>query len=510
MNSEINLKEDELKEGKYVNKTKLWHIGLFALNNTATNSYLVLMNMVSYLTFGVAGLVMSILLNIATAMRIFDAITDPIIGTLIDRTHKHGKCRPFIIFGQIIMLLSVLTIFTVVTKISNTALAYVAFIGLYAVYIIGYTCQCAITKVGQPILTSDPKQRPMFSLFDSIYNAILFTSYGMILPILASKNGGLSNQATMNTMLLIFIPASIIFSICAIIGIWSKDNDKYFIKNNHPIKFKEFLPVLKHNRGIQMLVISAATDKLATTLAQHTLITTLIFAIILGNYSISTSISIPVTISTIAAILIGTMIARKLGQKKALVWTTIAAIIGMVIFMTIIIVINPSGKSITLASGVGIIFLIGWILSRMGMSVTSGIVIPMIADCSDYETYLTGKSVPGLMGTLFSFIDKLISSIATSILSALFIWAGYGSSIDSTTEYSNKLFVVFIIAYCIIPILGWIATLIAMKFYPLNKEKMKEVNAKLIEIRAEQDEEAQAILAKQHSISEEVKEVTEI
>ena len=39
-------------------------------------------------------------------------------------------------------------------------------------------------------------------------------------------------------------------------------------------------------------------------------------------------------------------------------------------------------------------------------SVSSSIVIPMIADCADYETYLTGRYVPGMMGTLFSFVDK--------------------------------------------------------------------------------------------------------
>ena len=29
--------------------------------------------------------------------------------------------------------------------------------------------------------------------------------------------------------------------------------------------------------------------------------------------------------------------------------------------------------------------------------------IPMVADCSDYETYRSGKYIPGIMGTLFSW-----------------------------------------------------------------------------------------------------------
>ena len=35
------------------------------------------------------------------------------------------------------------------------------------------------------------------------------------------------------------------------------------------------------------------------------------------------------------------------------------------------------------------------------------------------------------------------------------------------------------------PILGWIASLIAMKFYPLDKEKMIEVQAKIAGMKAE-------------------------
>ena len=34
--------------------------------------------------------------------------------------------------------------------------------------------------------------------------------------------------------------------------------------------------------------------------------------------------------------------------------------------------------------------------------IAEGIVIPMTADCADYEVYRSGRYVPGLMGTLFA------------------------------------------------------------------------------------------------------------
>ncbi|MFQ7528420.1 MAG: MFS transporter [Mediterraneibacter gnavus] len=45
--------------------------------------------------------------TMVTVMRLFDAVTDPIIGALIDRTStKFGKFRPFMVLGNVIMIVS--------------------------------------------------------------------------------------------------------------------------------------------------------------------------------------------------------------------------------------------------------------------------------------------------------------------------------------------------------------------------------------------------------------------
>ncbi len=456
----------------------VWQIGLFACNNAATNCYMILLNMVSYYTFGPAGMLMSVLLNVATVMRIFDGFTDPFIGTLIDKTQtRFGKYRPFMIIGQIVMLASVLILFTLVNKIPNTFLAYVVFTLVYAVYILGYTCQTACTKAGQTIITQDPKQRPLMALFDTTYTTIIFTAFGMILPYLASKYGGLSNASCFNTMMLIYMPLSFVLTVFAVIGIWQKDNDKYYIKNNRPIKFKDFIKAIKHNKAIQMLVLSAASDKLAQTIVGNTLITTLLFGIILGNYNISSYLAIPTSLATILAIFLGTIISRRSGQKKAFVYSSIFSIVSAIILFVVMIIINPKGNTLSLATAGGIFFMISYILLRIGISLTGGIVIPMIADCSDYEVMISGNAIPGLIGTLFSFVDKVVSSLATSILSLMLIWAiGADGKLDVDMPYSNKLFVVFMIGSIIIPIIGWVINIVAMMFYPLDRRKMEEVS----------------------------------
>ena len=71
-----------------VNRAKLYQLVLFPLNNGATNVYYVLV--LSYIaTFGSNVLALGTLFAsvMVTAMRLCDAITDPIIGALMGLTH---------------------------------------------------------------------------------------------------------------------------------------------------------------------------------------------------------------------------------------------------------------------------------------------------------------------------------------------------------------------------------------------------------------------------------------
>ena len=88
-----------------LNRAKLYQLVLFPLNNGATNVYYVLV--LSYIaTFGANVLSLGTLFAsvMVTGMRVFDALTDPIIGALMDRTNGNfGKFRPFMVIGNIIM-----------------------------------------------------------------------------------------------------------------------------------------------------------------------------------------------------------------------------------------------------------------------------------------------------------------------------------------------------------------------------------------------------------------------
>ena len=486
----------QTKSSKYygengVHRVPLWRIAGYALNNASTNMYLFLMNYVAYFLTGIVGAVVVTASSFSMGMRLWDAVTDPFIGFLVDKTNgKFGKNRPFMVIGNIILLISSFILFFVTPKLpENTVIRFGFFIVISAIYYLGYTFQCVVTKSAQSCVTNDPKQRPLFGIFDGIYNTILFTVFAIIASNLGQKYGSFTNAAVFHDLWAMIAPLSFICMCIAVFCIAPKDRQEFY-GTGKPVKisFKDYWDVLKNNHAIQMLVISASTDKLAASTRTAT-VSIVMIGIVAGDYAINGAltgiITIPATILMMFGI--GTL-ATRLGQKRAMAIGSWGGIVMNALLACLWLFGDPTTLHngahginwgvFTICHVVGSIIMIGF------TGITSSIVIPMTADCADYEVYRSGKYVPGLMGTLFSFVDKLISSLAPMIAGIMFAAIGFTQTLpDLNTPYSLSLKVVAIFLMYGIVIIGLICNLIAMKFYPLTKEKMEEIQDEIARIK---------------------------
>ena len=522
-----------------IHRAKMWEIMMYALNNTSTNTYMVVVGYISYFLIGIVGLASVLAGSIVTIMRIWDGVTDPFVGMMVDKTNgKFGKNRPFIVIGQIIMFATTFVMFNFIPKM-GTGVRFVAFIIIYMIYIIGYTCQCVVTKSAQTCLTNDPKQRPIFAMCDTVYNIVLMNIMFPIIvtdvlvpkftltaeanaaeiaslvaqnPSLAGiveKSGGslsaFYNPGLFTTMQLMFGGLSAVFAVCAIIALWRKDNPKYFgLGTTQKVGIKDYVDTLAHNRAIQMLVVSASTDKLFMSTKSNATVMICLFGIIFGNYSAYSSYSqitsIPICL---ISLLLMNKIARQMGQKASMLVGTWGGIIGSIAITLFLFFFNPKGDASkfslpafrlirpdtwgTLFTGwttTALIFVLLVIAWSGVQALSSSIVITMTADCADYEVYRTGKYVPGLMGTLFSFVDKLVSSFAPMVAGIMFSMCGFTDHnpvMGDPVTPGLRGGVVFC-AYGMIMI-GLVCNLIAMKFYPLTKEKMEEIQDEVAQIK---------------------------
>ena len=481
-----------------VNRAKLYQLALFPLNNGATNVYYVLI--LSYIaTFGNNVLAIGTIFAsvMVTGMRVFDAITDPIIGALMDRTNgKLGKFRPFMVIGNVIMASSTIVLYMITPMIpaNQQWLRYAAFIILYAIWVIGYTFQTSVTRSGQTVLTNDPQQRPLFTIFNTVGSMAGMGVMQFLAPIIRANVADYSSADFYAFLTPIGIITSIILTILAIIGIWEKDNPKYFGiggEKQEKTKISEYIEIIKNNKPMQRLMVAGAGCKLALSIATNTTVLCMLYGCMMGNYDglylpmmiVGYAFSVPFFLLTVRT-------AQKKGQKASLMrYVSVALLcyVGVLVLLLLwqngnpawnLSLYNKNGITINLYT---VLFILFFGVGYGAYYSTADMPIPMVADCSDYETYRSGKYIPGIMGTLFSLVDKLVSSLSATVVGIAVSIIGIANLPTAETPYAPGMNWVVIVLFCIIPMVAWLLTLIVMKGYSLTGDKMKEiqeVNAK--------------------------------
>lgn len=484
-----------MSENNNMNRAKLYQLALFPLNNGATNVYYVLI--LTYIaTFGnkVLGLAMVFASFMVTGMRVFDAITDPIIGALMDKTNgRFGKFRPFMVIGNVVMAISVIVLYCVTPLIPANMmwLRYTAFIVLYAVWVIGYTFQTSVTRAGQAVLTNDPKQRPLFTIFNTIGSLAGMGVMQFIGPIMAGDRfAGDYNASWFAIMTPIGIIVSVSLTTLAIIGIWEKDNSKYFGiggDKKQKLKVSEYVQIVKANKPLQRLMIAGGGCKLALSIATNITVLIMLYSCMMGNYD---SLYLPMMVLgyvfSVPFFALTVRTSQKKGQKASLMtYVRLALIcyIGVLVLLLLwkhgdptrnLSIMGENGLSINLYT---IAFILCFGIGYGAYYATADMPIPMVADCADYETYRSGRFIPGIMGTLFSLVDKLVSSLSATVVSIALLFIGVHDLPTKLTPYVSGMNWVVIVLFCLIPMCAWALTLWAMKGYELDGARIKTIQA---------------------------------
>lgn len=552
-----------------VNRAKQWQVALFPFNNAATNVYFAFYNYFTYFALmhltgadqakAIGGTIISGVLALAIstftslfvpAMRIFDGITDPILGGLMDKTKtRFGKFRPFMVIGNAMLAFSIILMMVVSRFIpfEVSALRWVMFILSYVIYVMGYTCQCAVTKAGQTCLTNDPKQRSQFVIWNMIgqIGSIVLVNImaggiltndaicakgllvyesetGMTLTALleefSSKNiipsadvlsyinahptslyaytqGAAYGVEFYNIMVPFVIIISAIYTIMAVAAISEKDKPAFWGVSEKQATMKDYVGIIKGNKEMRWLVLSSGLNKLASTVATSSAVMFLLFGCLMGNYN---ELFIPFYglcfVFMGVFFMWGSKTAGAKGQKRGVTQFTIFAFIFYIGVLVLLCLFSPDNPAFKLDLYEGtlfgpdfrltinaytIIFIIFYGCGYGAFNCCDNLTIPMIADCTDYETYRSGNYVPGIMGTVFSLIDKLISSLQTLLLTVFIVYLvpNLNALPAENTQYMEGMKLSCIICFCVLPMLSWLITTICMTKYSLSGKKLQEIQA---------------------------------
>lgn len=198
------------------------------------------------------------------------------------------------------------------------------FIVVYCLYIVGYTITSVASNIATPVITNDPKQRPLLARWQNIWTMATMMVLNMVVAALfLPRFNNEYNLDCLQAMFYLIAGVSLVYLIISCIAVSEADKPENFEfgrkEDKQKLKLRDCWEMIKGNRALQMYIVAAASDKLALQTAGNTIFTTMLFGILIGNMAMSAIFSaLTMPVSIISAIL-ATKMARTQGNRNALV-----------------------------------------------------------------------------------------------------------------------------------------------------------------------------------------------
>lgn len=311
------------------------------------------------------------------------------------------------------------------------------------------------------------------------------------------------NVPMLKEMTLLYIFVSFIFCVTSMAGIWRSDKAEVWEaaqaagigKRQKSASLKEMWEVLSKNKDVQRYIVTCATDKFAQTTATQSVIMALLSGVLIGSYQATQVANNYASAIGLVFAFAGGMIIGKIGSKKGTVWFSWVAVGVSAVQLIVCLILGPNGmKQIgDTASWCFILWVactVGMTASRMLLSVTAN---TMRVDVVDGEEYRSGNFLPSVVSGVYSLFDKGMSSICATVATVAISFVGYVNTVPQAgDEVTYPIFYLALVLSFVLPMLGFVCNLLAMKNYTLDPETLVKVQAHNQEKRLENQENAQA------------------
>jgi melibiose permease len=203
------------------------------------------------------GVPVGIVGTIIMIARIWDAINDPIMGTIVDNTKsKFGKFRPWILIGTILNAIILIFVFFKpdLAPDSFWMIFYVSV--FYILWGMSYTLMDIPFWSMIPTFSQSQKERESISVLTRI-----FTSIGYIiisapwLIVVTLLGGGQTRTEILHGFFLLAIIVSIVFIITQLL-VCKNAKEKYTTTNEEPTTLRKMISMLKSNDQLLVVMVT--------------------------------------------------------------------------------------------------------------------------------------------------------------------------------------------------------------------------------------------------------------
>ena len=380
--------------------------------------------------------------------RVWDAVNDPMMGTIVDKTRsKWGKCRPYlIIFPAIIGVITILTFINGNYAEASSQAQKVLIVGWAAVsYIAWGMCftVCDIPLWGiTSLMTEDENDRSKLLGLARMVAGVggIGVLIVQVAQALAGAFDGDMQKAFIVTAVVFTAVASILFEFA---GIFTRERVE---KSDKSYTFKENFKIMVGNKPFRQILISGILRSpiqllmiVAMTLVTYYYANGNIMNILKTNEDGSIagidfkiliglgSVAVGLFAGQFIAMGITPVIIKKVEKKTLYNFYSIAGAVPFALIFVFFKIANGDLTSTFWSIMVGLCMLFAS-ASFGGINVLQSV---MIADCVDYEEYTNGVRTDGVFFSGQSFITKLSAGIATLISSGVYAFVGYsGENVD--------------------------------------------------------------------------------
>lgn len=484
MERKKKLSQSEI-DGVQYRRVPTWCIAIAEMQGGAAMAFYSLVGLMSYVASEGYGIALAVAGVILTATRWFDGLIDPFLAVWIDKLHtRFGKLRILMLLGLTIRSIAMLMLFVWFSGRTDNV---VLFIVLYMVNIVGNSIFDIASNMLPAVMTNDPRQRPTVQVWATIYNYIFPTVLAIVsVMIILPMFGNQYTREMLSLTCIINVTVAWVLTLIACIGLTPVDKPENFMgitAGGDDVSLKDMGKFLAHNRPFQMYVIAAVSDKLAQQVNSQTIVSTLLFGILIGNIQFGTLLSTFSMLPSIVFAIFGARYCGKHGSREATVtWTWVCTIVAVI---SVVFCAAIDMRSISTNIVLTVVFFVLLLLmngAKMCVTTANG---SMRADIVDFELDRSGKYIPGIVTATYNFIDQLVSSLGVTIATLCVAAIGYVNTVPQPTDAATpaiKFMALFL--YFGMPLLGWICTLIAMRFYKLTKQELVGVQKRIAEKKA--------------------------
>lgn len=413
---------------------------------------------------------------------LWDAVTDPVMGIVTDRTRSRtGKHRRYLLWGIPLLLISYSLLWNSFGISGKGAMVY--YILVYMLY------KTAYTVIGVPHTAMLPELAPEYNLRTQ-YNSVgyLFNSAGMVpayllavavLMIFGSNDN--ITSASKSPFLVIGIVLSVFFSTAVFLTYKNTRERSSLGDSVEPLDVKyvlrEYALVFKNRSFRQYFIMSLAYQFSTVFYANSRVYYIKYLANQYSSYALFTAVA---GVAEAGAFPLNYALTMKYGKKKCGNIVTPLMVAGLAIGL---IMQSGNGKFSVLWF---LLMMLSMILYPFGMSGLGFVSTNIFPDLTDVDELITGRRREGVISTFSTLIKKSISGVMAAFVGFILQYFGLITG-DRVSEYEKSTGKMFAqsanaiigvrICVAVIPIVAALIALYLLKKFKMTKEDHNMIRA---------------------------------